>query len=89
MTKDGESCGDEVIPDEDNDFLEEIAHKADICKLQQALRSLSDDEYELINALYLSEIRMSVRAYAKSQGVSHTAIVKRKNEIFEKIRNYF
>lgn len=89
VTKDGESCGDEVIPDEDNDFLEEIAHNADICKLQQALRSLSDDEYELINSLYLSENRMSVRAYAKCLKVSHTAIIKRKNEIFEKIRKYF
>ena len=88
-TEDGESSGDEVIADEYSDFLEEVARKADVFKLHQALESLSDEEYELINALYLSEERMTVRAYAKTKGVSHTAIIKRKNEIFEKIRNYF
>lgn len=88
-TDDGESSGDEVIADEYSDFLEEVARKADVFKLHQALESLSDEEYELINALYLSEERMTVRAYAKTKGVSHTAIIKRKNEIFEKIRKYF
>lgn len=88
-TEDGESSGDEVIADEYSDFLEGVAHKADVFNLHQALESLSDEEYELINALYLSEERMTVRAYAKTKGVSHTAIIKRRNEIFEKIRNYF
>lgn len=88
-TEDGESSGDEVIADEYSDFLEDIAHKADILRLNQVLESLSDEEYELINALYLSEDRMTVRAYAKTKGVSHTAIIKRKKEIFEKIRKYF
>lgn len=88
-TEDGESSGDEVIADEYSAFIEEVARKADVFNLHQALESLSDEEYELINALYLREERMTVRAYAKTKGVSHTAIIKRRNEIFEKIRNYF
>ncbi len=47
-TEDGESCGDEVIADDTSDFLEAIAYREDMLRLNSALEMLSDEEYELI-----------------------------------------
>ncbi len=87
--EDSEEILEFVITDEDADIHRDILHRCDLETLKKALTVLSEEEYALIYALFLSVKTMTVREYAKQIGVSHTAIVKRKNKIFKKIKSFF
>ncbi|MDR0325254.1 MAG: sigma-70 family RNA polymerase sigma factor [Oscillospiraceae bacterium] len=55
-------------------------------KLRQCLDMLSDDERELILALYYDGL--TEREYAKTLGISKTALHARKKNVLSKLRKY-
>ncbi len=88
--QDGEVINYEsVIADDSDDFIEEIAHKADIKTLKKALASLNVEEYEIIYRLYLSDMPISERAYAREMRIPQKTLNCRKLRIFKKIRKFF
>ena len=87
-TDDGETLI-ETVADESVDVEKEAFHQINLAILRKALNLLTEDEYALINALYLQENTMTLQAYAKSLGVSYTTIDSRKKRILRKLKNYF
>lgn len=53
-------------------------------RLSAALYALPEEDYRLIYALFYENI--SVREYARNNGLSHTAVRKRRDKILEKIK---
>lgn len=86
---DDKASGEELIADESLNLETEVLKQIDIATLRKALKTLDEDEMELITALYLSKHPMSESKLARKLGVSQPMIYKRKIAIFEKIRKYF
>ena len=90
MTFDDEDVnGEETLPDPSVNIEEEIIRAFESELFHKALSVLTDKERELLDYLYLSKKPISERALGKLYGISHVAITKRKEKIFEKIRTYF
>ena len=79
-----EFCGEEILIDHSEDVAEQVAHKMMIEKLTAVLPLLTDDERELIQAIYFDE--MTEREYAEKTGVYRNAVHKRKVRILEKLK---
>lgn len=88
--KDGEMMTfEEVITDDSDDFVEEIALKANIKTLRQALATLTSDEMNIISLMYLSDKPLTERQIAIERGVSQQAIHKYKCAILKKLKKFF
>lgn len=88
--KDGEKMTfEEAIADDSDDFAEEIALRANIKTLRQALDTLTSDEMNVIYLLYLSDKPMTERQVAIKRGVTQQAIHKYKCAILKKLRKFF
>lgn len=77
-------CGEEILIDHSEDVAEQVAHKMMVEKLTAVLPLLTDDERELIQAIYFDE--MTEREYAEKTGVYRNAVHKRKVRILEKLK---
>lgn len=75
---------EEVLPAEVSDIAELVAESLILDRLRECLRLLSDDELELIHALFYEEL--TEREYARRKGVYHNAIHKRKARILAKLK---
>lgn len=74
-----------TIKDTSCDIENEIERMIEIEQLKKALLQLSNEEYELIKALFYEE--KTVREYAERKGIPFTTIQSRKNKIIEKLKN--
>lgn len=74
-----------TIKDTSCDIENEIERMIEIEQLKKALLQLSNEEYELIKALFYEE--ETVREYAERKGIPFTTIQSRKNKIIEKLKN--
>ncbi len=86
---DDRASGEELIADEDTDLEAEALKQIDLDTLRKALKTLDEDEMELINTLFLSKYPMTASKYARRKGVSESTIHRQKFEIFEKIKTFF
>ena len=86
---DDKVSGEELIADESIDLESEALRQLDMDTLRKALKSLDEEEIELITALYLSKVPMSESKLAQKLGVSQPMIYKRKTAIFKKLKNFF
>lgn len=75
---------EELLPAEVSDIAALVAESLMLDKLRECLRLLSDDEMELIHALFYEEL--TEREYAWRKGVYHNAIHKRKARILAKLK---
>lgn len=66
------------------DMADLVADKLLLELLSDALDTLEPDERSLIDALFYKD--RTVREYAAEIGVSHQAVVKRKQKVIEKLR---
>lgn len=64
-----------------------IVDKAMLLILQEAIKELDRQETELIHDLFYEE--MTVRDVAKKDGISHVAVMKRRDKILAKLKNFF
>lgn len=74
-----------TIRDTSCDIENEIERMIEIEQLKKALLKLTNEEYELIKALFYEE--ETVREYAERKGIPFTTIQSRKNKIIEKLKN--
>jgi len=79
----------DTIADESADVFEEVVKKVNLETLRKALKSLSEEEYDLIYHLYLKEDTLSEREYAKLLGLTQKAINFRKSDILWKLKKFF
>lgn len=86
---DDKVSGEELIADESIDLESEALRRIDVDTLRKALKSLDEEEMELITALYLSKVPMSESKLSQKLGVSQPMIYKRKTAIFKKLKKYF
>ena len=74
-----------MIPDVDVDVAEAAVTCVMLDRLRECLHLLTDDELELVHALFYEEL--TEREYAKRKGVYSNAIHKRKTRILAKLKN--
>ena len=84
MFEDGEGCGYDFIPSDEESIAEQVVKKMLIDKLYIALDQLESEDNQLITALYFHNV--SVRSYARRKGVTHRTIQKRRDRILEELR---
>lgn len=65
----------------------DMEHAALLLRLPEAIEQLTDTEQTLITAIYLKGI--SVREYARINGVTLRAIQKRRDAVLKKLKNFF
>ena len=78
----------EAVADKSVDVEESAILSYRIDKMHEAIAMLSEDEADLIYALYLNKPNMTERSYARQKGVSGVAIHKKKVIILEKMREF-
>jgi RNA polymerase sigma factor (sigma-70 family) len=81
--------GEELIADPTVDVEEQALLEIKLEMLRRALKTLTDDELQLIQALYLGKNECSERKIAAEMGLSQVAIHKRKKAVLEKLKNFF
>lgn len=90
VNEDGEEVNlDETIADPNSDLASEVIKNMECEKVREILTSLTQDEYALIFALFLADEPMTMSEIAAREGVEVSTIMRRRNRIFEKIKNYF
>lgn len=66
------------------DMERAVEHREDMARLFSAMEVLSPDQRELIEKVYFEERKIT--DIAAEENVSHVAIIRRLNRIYEKIR---
>ncbi len=77
--------GDEMIPDESVNVEEESITNVMIEEMLKAIKSLPDDERDLIESLFLSD-KYTEKRYGEIKGMSQQLIHYKKNCILNKLR---
>ena len=80
--------GEQYLEDTDYDLEEIVMKNLDLERLHDALKTLSQEQMDLICALYLRDEPMSVSQYASVLGISKNAVQCRKNVILNKLRKF-
>lgn len=75
------------IPDKKVDVEKLVEMKALIDQLDAAMRSLTDEEREIIERLFFDNESLS--SVARKKKVSYQAIQSRKNSILAKLKKFF
>lgn len=84
-----ELSGEEIFCDENVNVEDSGINSIDIETLHKALASLSKEEFELINMLYLTKEPLTQRQVGELLGVSQVTIFKRKDSILKKLKIFF
>ena len=96
ISMDEEICGQniedftlhDVIADESVNIEQDIINLCEINQLREALKRLTPEEMELLEAMYLSEKPMTERDYAKKIGLCSSGLHKRKIMLLHKLKEY-
>ena len=84
-----EISGDEIICDETAVNAEDLLiEKEDRQRLTDAIRSLTKEELYILKGLFFENPRKTETSLGKELGMTHQAIHKKKEKIFEKIKNF-
>lgn len=90
VDEDGELIDfDELLADEDSNFVEQIIEKETNEALEKALLSLNIGARELIVALYLSDVPMTEAQYGAFIGATQQTIHVRKMRALKHLKNFF
>ena len=89
VTKDENVSLEDIIVDHNLPFEDKVIHDLDLEVLHHALDSLNEEEYHIIDCLYLADSPMTERDLANFMGKSQPYINRLKRKIFDKIRKFF
>lgn len=78
--------GESVLVDLETNVEEQVTNKIILEQLHNAFLLLSEEEKEVITAIFKNNL--TERELAKKKGVYHNAIHKQKNRILEKLKNF-
>ena len=74
------------LEDKNVDVEKVVATQMMIEALRNAMSKLNKDEREIIERLYFND--ETLRAVAKTQNISHLALIKRRDKILEKLKKF-
>jgi RNA polymerase sigma factor (sigma-70 family) len=74
-----------ILEDHNPDVSEIVETRMMVDRLREIMKELSEEETELIQALYVDNV--SEREYSREKGISHTAVQKRRQRIIDKLRD--
>ena len=74
------------LEDKNVDVEKVVATQIMIEALRNAMSKLNKDEREIIERLYFND--ETLRAVSKTQNISHTALIKRRDKILEKLKKF-
>ena len=74
------------LEDKNVDVEKVVATQMMIEALRNAMSKLNKDEREIIERLYFND--ETLRAVSKTQNISHTALIKRRDKILEKLKKF-
>lgn len=89
ITDDGDVTLEDITENSDESVEDKAIRDLDLEILHRALDSLTEEEYHIIECLYLADSPMTERDLAKSMGKSQPYINRLKRKIFDKIRKFF
>ena len=75
------------LEDKNVDVEKVVATQMMIEALRNAMSKLNKDEREIIERLYFND--ETLRAVSKTQNISHTALIKRRDKILEKLKEIY
>ena len=78
--------GEEIVADPSCDVELEVVMKISLENLREALKALTEDEMELIQALFLDASPMADTKYGELHGVTQQAVSKKKDRILKKLK---
>ena len=78
--------GEDILIDDSEDIATQVVHKIMLDKLSDSILLLSDDEQELINALFFRNL--SERKWSDETGIPQKTINDRKHRIIAKLKKY-
>ena len=78
---------EDTLSDSMRSVEDDALHEIELEILRRALKTLSDDELQLIHELYLSQDPVSLRELSRRLGVSLTTLEYRKQQILKKLKN--
>lgn len=79
----------QTLVDEEVDVEADALHSLDLKILRSALKTLTEEEYKLIYALYLAQTPMTERQLSAETGIPQMTINCRKNRLLRKLKKYF
>ena len=88
LTSDCDLTLEDVYHDPSASLEDEVLDRMAIDNLRRALQSLSEEDYRIIELLYLSDNPLTERELAKSMGVSQPYINRLKRRILQKLRDF-
>ena len=74
------------LEDKNVDVEKVVATQIMIEALRNAMSKLNEEEREIIERLYFND--ETLRAVAKTQNISHPALIKRRDKILEKLKKF-
>lgn len=89
LVDDEETNLHDVVADESVNVADEVSNQLDLETLREALKTLSPEEMQIINAMFFdNDELLSDRRLAEKLKLSKSALHRRKEKIFEKIKNF-
>ena len=70
------------------DVEQEVQQSLDLQNLRKALSCLTESEYDLIFALYLSDRPLTERQFAESRGLAPMTVHNRKKRVLQELRKF-
>ena len=86
-SEEGEISGEDMLPDDSCDIEEEIVHKMLLQEMRKAISSLTAEEIELINALFLDENPLTEGEFAALHNEKRSTVNSRKYAVLRKLKN--
>ena len=83
------ASGEELIADPDLDVESEVIRKIEIETLRKALKTLTKEEFQLVQELYLSKHPLTVREMGEKLSVHFVTISKRRKAVLKKLKSFF
>ena len=88
LTSDCDLTLEDVYHDPSASLEDEVLDRMAIDDLRRALQLLSEEDYRIIELLYLSDNPLTERELAESMGMSQPYINRLKRRILERLRNF-
>ncbi len=79
---------EEMLSDIDVNIEDDTIKNLNIKTLHRALTTLTDEEFAIINLLYLSKEPLSEEKIGEMLGISQQGVSKRKQSILKKLKNF-
>lgn len=79
---------EEILSDIDVNIEDDTIKNLNIKTLHRALTTLTDEEFAIINLLYLSKEPLSEEKIGEMLGISQQGVSKRKQSILKKLKNF-